>query len=486
MVAIGVGAMAAGHGKISGPRAALRRLPFMALVGLAVSTLALAAMLLFRYDQISLGKGGVESPRIAYGDSPARYGRFQTSVTLTTPGAPHDAELHVPLVWDDSWFAGDERIYNRDLASASSVLSALAYSESGYYQAGSSCPAYMERALEQLGFERASTDSYRYRSEVLDQILNLFTQKEDSVAYTIARKVVGGSEGRSRCVIFVSVRGSYGAEWLSNFDITDAATSDGASAATDEILSGAATAKEGACARSQEEDHAGYSRAADEIASALRSWVASAHDRGEDVSLLLVGHSRGGAIANLVASMADDDLSAARTGAPVRGGVSRLSLASRDRVFAYTFASPNTTTRDDAFSSCYDNIFNIVNPSDIMPYLPLGSWGYRRYGVTLELPAIDDDGFGRRHEAMCARFRTLVGTESPYDPSDAREVSELLSDIGTKVHSARDLTTPVGIASVLASCAARIDPVRILYGHYPCTYIAWMQSLDADGLRRMS
>ncbi|WP_281255287.1 hypothetical protein [Enorma phocaeensis] len=40
------------------------------------------------------------------------------------------------------------------------------------------------------------------------------------------------------------------------------------------------------------------------------------------------------------------------------------------------------------------------------------------------------------------------------------------------------------MASVIGACATNVDPIRILYGHYPSTYIAWMQAIESDGLHR--
>ena len=57
-------------------------------------------------------------------------------------------------------------------------------------------------------------------------------------------------------------------------------------------------------------------------------------------------------------------------------------------MYAYTFASPATTLNAQAHDARYANIFNIANPSDIMPYLPLRTWGYERYGIDKALPAL--------------------------------------------------------------------------------------------------
>ena len=178
-------------------------------------------MMLCRYEQNRRNAGGAGSPQssaVAYGEELPATGCFTKSITYTCIDAP-GRETVSPVVWDDGWFFGDMRTYNHDLARASSVLAALAYSESSHYQESYQTPPYMENALAELGFDEVSTASYEYRSEVMDQMLNLVTQREDTVAYTLARKRVTGADGSTRSVILVSVRGSYGSEWLSNLKI---------------------------------------------------------------------------------------------------------------------------------------------------------------------------------------------------------------------------------------------------------------------------
>ena len=161
----------------------------------------------------------------------------------------------------------------------------------------------------------------RFRSEVLDEVLNLVTDDADGVAYTIARKRLAlsggdGQEGSPRDVILVSIRGSYGSEWLSNLDL-----------ATDETS-----------------DHGGYCRAAREICGEVAAWADESAGDGAEVSVLLVGHSRGGAIANLAAAEIDD----CRAGTVTSSVAGADSLAGIDRVYAYTFASPATTLNAQA------------------------------------------------------------------------------------------------------------------------------------------
>ena len=369
-----------------------------------------------------------------------------------------------PVVWDDGWFFGDMRTYNHDLARASSVLAALAYSESSHYQESYQTPPYMENALAELGFDEVSTASYEYRSEVMDQMLNLVTQREDTVAYTLARKRVTGADGSTRSVILVSVRGSYGSEWLSNLKIE-----------------GVSPEGEAALSEDQETryDHSGYVEAASEVSQAVAPWVRESHRRGDQVTLLLVGHSRGGAIANLVAAQADDELAALAEGAQPRDG---LELAAGDAVAGYTFASPGCTTSAHAHAARYGNIFNIANPADLMPALPLASWGYARYGVDMNLPAMGEEGFYTQFSSMSSAYTELTGGEDPYDPEAAQAVRSVVGEVGAEVGSVDELVTPGGIASVAQACARHIDPTRILCGHYPSVYISWMYTIEADDL----
>ena len=135
-----------------------------------------------------------------------------------------------------------------------------------------------------------STESYRYRSQVVDELLDVVTQQSDGIAYTLARKQVMDGDGNERELIAVAIRGSYGSEWLSNFNLTDAQASSAAAS----------------LAAEREGDHSGYLAAAMEIADELELWRREAYARGHKVSILLCGHSRGGAAAGVLAAMLDD------------------------------------------------------------------------------------------------------------------------------------------------------------------------------------
>ena len=445
----------------------IRRAIAVVLVLLGTAAASGSAVLGIRHGQELRGAGAVDSPAIpdtAYAGELPRVGRFETDVTYSCYGVAGNGEVSSHMLWDDAWFDGDPRVYNHDLARASSVLAALAYAESGFYQSGSKTPPYMENVLHQLGFDMVETGSYRFRSEVVDEVLDVMTQQSDGVAYGLARKeLMPAPDGTPRELIAVSVRGSYGSEWLSNFNLG----------------AGEAAAAAEALADERSHDHTGYQVAALEILGELDAWVDEADARGAEVSVLLTGHSRGGAVAGLLAAMLDDR-AAAGTGEDARteaDSAAQAPMQRAPRVFAYTFASPRTTLNARGNDARYGNIFNIVNPADLVTNLPLESWGYVRYGVDVPLPSLDGEGFGERFAAMQDAFEHLTGGRDSYDAEAETAIDGVVAELARTVPTAGALMTPRGVASVAAACALRINPTRILRGHYPSVYIAWMESL---------
>lgn len=484
----------------------------VALLLLGSTALAGMTVLAVRHGQELRGHGAIEVPAVletAYAGELPRQGRFEANVAYTCYGVSGDGEVSSSVLWDDAWFSQDSFTYNHELARACSVISALAYAESSYYQSGSDTPPYMENALYDLGFDKVETESYRYRSEVVDEVLDVMTQQSDGVAYALAHKDLGESDGVRRELIAVSVRGSYGSEWLSNFNLGEGEAAAAAEALTDE----------------RSHDHTGYQIAALDILAHLDEWVDEAESRGSEVSILLTGHSRGGAVAGLLASMLDDraatradagvdtgasgaaadgadaaadatataatdaadatadatgtDAAAADATATAAADAATDAAALAPRVFAYTFASPRTTLNTRSNDARYGNIFNIVNPADMVTSVPLESWGYVRYGVDKPLPAVDDAGFSELHASMLVAFTELTGQEDAYDPETKLAIDAAVRELSVSVPTSSDLLTPSGVASVAAACALRINPARILLGHYPSVYIAWMEALPS-------
>jgi len=180
----------------------------------------------------------------------------------------------------------------------------------------------VKSATQELGFSVLEQD---YRASELD---------EDRAGYTLAKKTIKAN-GKEKHVYLLVIRGTYETgEWLSNFFFT---------------VSDAVPA------------HTGFEGAKTQVLKALINHVNA--DEKENNILWVTGHSRGAAVANLVAATFQDG---------------DKGLFKQDAVHAYTFACPNTTRKPNSALNIYNFNFN----EDIVPTVPLSTWGYGRNGKT--------------------------------------------------------------------------------------------------------
>lgn len=348
------------------------------------------------------------------------------------------------MTFDDSWFFHDARTYQHDLATACSVLAAVCNSESQYYDGVAGSVPYAERTLGALGFHDVRTESYAMRSSILDEVSSLLVGSSDVAAYTLASKTIASEQdGQPVTLLFVGIRGTYGAEWLSNFNFL------GQSAG--------------------EADHRGFKAAEEEVEEALRSY---AHELGVDPAhtrILITGHSRGGAIANLLAADLDvpeDDVSA---------------LAPSSGIYAYTFAAPCATRAADRHDEAFGNIFNVVNEADIVTQLPLSSWGFGRYGSKVTLPSASSVGFDDSYAVVQTAYERNTGYALGCDEDALAALSAFGSTASNHVPTLDVLASPLGIMGAVQSFIG-LDLSDALTAHYPDTYIAWMQAGSAHAV----
>lgn len=242
-----------------------------------------------------------------------------------------DGEAATVVNWDDAWFNTSSYTYNHDLATTAAVLAAAAYDE-----------LFVKKTLrEQLGFN--AFDSVEYHPEGKD-----YNGDYDQVGYSIETRMTSNGVP----IIAVIVRGTPGnGEWLSNLNVADTLQN------------------------SDQETHEGFKAGALQVLRALRSYV---YDNGIDLDkarVLIAGHSRGAAVSNILGARLDDGLT------------TDAGTLSPDNVYTFTFESPNATRASNRSDAKYGNIFNIVNPEDVVIKVPLGEWGYGRYGNDLALPS---------------------------------------------------------------------------------------------------
>lgn len=170
--------------------------------------------------------------------------------------------------------------------------------------------------------------------------------ESSKVAFAIAKKTYNHNTD----IVAVAIRGGYyGLEWVDNFNIGTGENS----------------------------FHTGFKKAADGVFEEIKNYLLQ-NTKKKNVKLWISGYSRGGAVANLVAAMLNDN----KVNYPCQ-------------VYAYTFASPKSVVTDaqKAHDTTYRNIFNIISPDDPLYNIPPQKWGFGRYGICVVLPEFNDTSY---------------------------------------------------------------------------------------------
>lgn len=163
--------------------------------------------------------------------------------------------------------------------------------------------------------------------------------------------------------------------------------------------------------------HKGFDVLANRMKKVLDNYLAEKSVSADaKKSLLLTGHSRGAAVANILGSYYEKD----------------ASLNS----YTYTFSCPNTTTVSEETAKSYGSIFNINDGDDFITTLPLKKWGYCRYGTDYTYSLSEN-------EKMRQLFEKYVGRE--YYGCDITELKEAFenSPVGEKEEIYRMKDVPI-------------------------------------------
>ena len=276
------------------------------------------------------------------------------------------------FAYDDSLLVGaDNGSYSPALARFAFALAFDCYDTTKVSlktSANNPSSSYDNTALySNFGFEDAEyveLSSSDYLADTRDLTNAVFAQK------TVK------SGGKKYQIFTVAVQGSSGMnQWFSNFDVgdfSDAATTYATLSATHSVAAAVAAentdqasvqaesvANYTTLASSFATEHKGFALASLRLKEKFDDYVTEHEVSGSEKIVLLTGHSRGAAIANILGKVYEDD--------------------SDWTSFAYGFATPRTTTASNA--SEYKTIFNIVNTDDLVTELPLKNWGFTRYGT---------------------------------------------------------------------------------------------------------
>ena len=156
--------------------------------------------------------------------------------------------------------------------------------------------------------------------------------------------------------------------------------------------------------------HEGFLSASELVIDRLAGYILTNGITG-DVKIWISGFSRAAAVSNVTAGLL------------VRDG-----MFPKENVYAYTFATPAAVC--NAPESGFENVFNIINPMDVVPQVMPYDWGFSRYGTDLFIPVTEFSSTGDTFTYSRAAFaRETFGIEANYSPSLNLRMRLLLSMI---------------------------------------------------------
>ena len=210
--------------------------------------------------------------------------------------------------YEDSFLTENTAKPNKELAIISAYAAAVSYR-----------PNFAAVAMQQCGFTYDVVEPSESKNDY------------NHVAFVVGHKVIDCQD-----VIAIWIRGTNNKfEWMSNFEI------------------------------GRESEHEGFSLATDEVQNYVFEYI-NKHNIGGNVRFWVCGHSRGGAVANLLSARLE-------------------RYYDKSKIYSYTFASPRVSTKARA----NDYIKNYIIESDFVADLAPKDWGYERHGKDYTLK-IDD------------------------------------------------------------------------------------------------
>lgn len=261
--------------------------------------------------------------------------------------------------YSDGYFAEDPAVYNNHLATMSLALTMSAFNSAGseFDDTDPEVGGYRNRArnaiqlLGDLGFDSRNV-----------HVSETFLKKPTDYSIGVimgAKKLTTIYENGKPCILVpIAVRGAgYEMEWVSNVTLGSSGEAAGFSDAADQVMF------ELYLFMNQENNSIDLQEALDE--GRVKFWV--------------TGFSRSAATANLTAKRLTDEY-----------------CANGNEVFAYCYEAPKggvqsaiTVKADYNYNGQYHNIHNIINKSDIVPYVGPAEMGFFRYGVDHFVPGTD-------------------------------------------------------------------------------------------------
>lgn len=263
------------------------------------------------------------------------------------------SSLYVDAYYSDSDFETKSNVMNANLKVLSFAASCATDSvedANGFYTT--------------MGYDNVFYDGY-------EQITT------DSIGYVIAHKSFGSYD-----VVSVAVRGfNYGKEWVSNFAV------------------------------GSEGNHKGFDDKANEIYEKLDEYMTSFGNK--TFKLWVTGYSRGGAVANVLASKLLKEREEIKV--------------EKDNIFVYTYEAPRGLTKDNAVA--YDNVFNFINDMDPVAKLLPEKYGLYRCGTDIVINKDKDIDAALKALDLTLKLPAFTPMESPYKFDSEVELDNVILNV---------------------------------------------------------
>ena len=369
--------------------------------------------------------------------------------------------------YDENWFFEDSTTYNHELAQMS-IRMAMA--------GGTTKGKSIDKMLRTLQFTDIASIEKTYPYP---------TAQPDSIGYALGSKDITNENGEKITLVSVVIRSAgYKSEWASNVTVGLGS------------------------------DHYGFDSSSAVVAEAVEQYIDKLDTKNE-IKVWITGFSRGAAVSNLVASRLNVSAKA--------GYIPRLS---ENGIYAYCFATPQSvTTQSGRYSANAKNIFNVVNPVDLVPMVAPSGWDFNRCGKTYYLPSaeLNNSGYQKGFGKMVQNYTAILeAAKCPDAASTAQDVASTIPLQHTTFSGFVDLISFVlgnqmmyytnmeeifvGLMAsmndgdgdagtvlmvLLGGTALMAEPALLVtvpviaasathigYAHYPEFYLAWMDALD--------
>ena len=181
--------------------------------------------------------------------------------------------------------------------------------------------------------------------------------------------------------------------------------------------------------------HEGFNTTEKAVHKKLNSYIKKNKLKKGSMVFWVTGHSRGAAVADIMAKRLSDTYG-------------------KNAVYAYTFAAPKVTKSRDKDTSRYTNIYNYINPDDLVTTLP---------------PENSDD---------LAKTLGQLGLLD-YDTLSSILISNLYQEFGTYRRYGTDIVMSDSDHNLMAQTFSDItgsdfDDTSVKYNHCQSCYLSWL------------